>query len=327
MLRYILKRLVYLVFVFFILSVIMFGIFKMVPGDPARMMIDPELASKDPAKYQAAYEQARKDLGLDKPIYVQYSVWITNMLTGDFGYSSQYRMQVNNVIKAPMVATVKINIINLILVFAITIPLGITTAVRKYSVYDNMVQIVTVVGVSLPMFIIALVGIYFFCVKIPLFPISGMSTPGADYTGIRMVLDELKHMALPVIVMTLASLASITRYVRGAMIEVLRMDFIRTARAKGLREKVVIYSHAFRNALIPVVTIMTAWFVGIFGGSIVIEGTFLWNGMGQLLITSLRQQDFAVVLTMNMFYVLLSLIGNLVMDLSYVLVDPRVKLS
>ncbi len=327
MLRYILKRLVYLVFVFFILSIIMFGIFKMVPGDPARMMIDPELASKDPAKYQAAYEQARKDLGLDKPIYVQYAVWITNMLTGDFGYSSQYRMQVNNVIKAPMVATVKINIINLILVFAITIPLGITTAVRKYSVYDNVVQIVTVVGVSLPMFIIALVGIYFFCVKIPLFPISGMSTPGANYTGIRMVLDELKHMALPVIVMTLASLASITRYVRGAMIEVLRMDFIRTARAKGLREKVVIYSHAFRNALIPVVTIMTAWFVGIFGGSIVIEGTFLWNGMGQLLITSLRQQDFAVVLTMNMFYVLLSLIGNLVMDLSYVLVDPRVKLS
>ena len=327
MLRYILKRLVYLVFVFFILSIIMFGIFKMVPGDPARMMVDPELASKDPAKYQAAYEQAQKELGLDKPIYVQYSIWITKMLTGDFGYSSQYRMPVINVIKAPMVATLKINLINLILVFAITIPLGITTAVRKGSIYDNVVQIVTVVGVSLPMFIIALVGIYFFCVKIQIFPISGMSTPGVNYTGMTKVLDELKHMALPVIVMTLASLASITRYVRGAMIEVLRMDFIRTARAKGLREKVVIYSHAFRNALIPVVTVMTAWFVGIFGGSIVIESTFLYNGMGQVLITSLRQQDFAVVLTMNMFYVLLSLVGNLIMDLSYMLVDPRVKLS
>lgn len=327
MLRYILKRLVYLVFVFFILSIIMFGIFKMVPGDPAKMMIDPELAAKDPAKYQAAYEQAQKELGLDKPIYVQYAIWITNMLTGDFGYSSQYRMPVANVIKAPMVATVKLNIINLILVFAITIPLGITTAVRKGSIYDNAVQVITVVGVSLPMFIIALVGIYFFCVKLPIFPISGMSTPGANYTGAAKVLDELKHMALPVIVMTLASLASITRYVRGAMIEVLRMDFIRTARAKGLREKVVIYSHAFRNALIPVVTVMTAWFVGIFGGWIVIEGTFLYNGMGQVMIQSLRQMDFAIALTMNMFYVLLSLAGNLVMDLSYMLVDPRVKLS
>lgn len=327
MLRYILKRLMYLVFVFFILSIIMFGIFKMVPGDPAKMMIDPELASKDPARYQAAYEQAQKELGLDKPVYVQYAKWITKMLTGDFGYSSQYRMPVVNVIKAPMVATVKMNIINLILVFAITIPLGITTAVRKNSIYDNLVQIVTVIGVSLPMFIIALIGIYFFCVKIPFFPISGMSTPGANYTGLAKILDELKHMALPVIVMTLASLASITRYVRGAMIEVLRMDFIRTARAKGLREKVVIYSHAFRNALIPVVTVLTWWFVGIFGGSIVIEGTFLYNGMGQVMITSLRQLDFGVVLTMNMFYVLLSLVGNLVMDLSYMLVDPRVKLS
>ena len=327
MLRYILKRLMYLVFVFFILSIIMFGIFKMVPGDPARMMIDPELAAKDPAKYQAAYEQAQKELGLDKPIYVQYAIWISKMLTGDFGYSAQYRMPVVNVIKSPMLATLKMNIINLILVFAITIPLGITTAVRKGSIYDNVVQIVTVVGVSLPMFIIALVGIYFFCVKMPIFPISGMETPGSNFTGMAKVLDELKHMALPIIVLTLASLASITRYVRGAMIEVLRMDFIRTARAKGLREKVVIYSHAFRNALIPVVTIMTAWFVGIFGGSIVIEGTFLYNGMGQVMITSLRQQDFAVVLTMNMFYVLLSLVGNLVMDLSYMLVDPRVKLS
>lgn len=327
MLRYILKRLMYVVFVFFILSIILFGIFQMVPGDPAKMMVDPELAGKDPARYQAAYEQARKELGIDKPVYIQYSVWITKMLTGDFGYSSNFRKPVVNIIKAPMLSTVRLNILNLILVFSITIPLGITTAVRKYSAYDNIVQVVTVVGVSMPMFILALVAIYFFAVKIPIFPISGMATPGSEYTGIRLIFDHLKHMALPLIVLTMSSLAGITRFVRGAMIEVLRMDFIRTARAKGLREKVVIYSHAFRNALIPVVTILTAWFIGIFGGSIVIEGTFIWPGMGQLLINSLRQMDFAVVLTMNMFYILLALLGNLIMDLSYMLVDPRVKLS
>lgn len=327
MLRYILKRLVYLVFVFFILSIIMFGIFKMVPGDPARMMVDIELAQKDPVKYQLAYEKARADLGLDKPIYVQYASWMGKMLKGDFGYSAQYRQPVKAVIKDPLINTAKLNIVNLILVFAITIPLGITTAVRKYSIYDNAVQVITVVGISMPSFVIALVMIYFFAVKIQVFPISGMEDVSANYTGFRHILDVLHHMGLPLIVMTFGGLASITRYVRGSMIDVLRMDFIRTARAKGLREKVVIYSHAFRNALIPVVTVLTWWVIGIFGGSVVIESVFLWNGIGKVLIDSLKQQDFALVLTMNMFYVLLSLLGNLVMDLAYMAVDPRVKLS
>lgn len=327
MLRYVLKRLMYLVFVFFILSIILYGIFQMVPGDPAKMMVDPELAAKSPTRYEAAYQQAKKQLGLDKPIHERYAIWITNMLTGKFGYSSYYKKPVINVIQPVIFQTVRLNILNLILVFCITIPLGITTAVRKYTAYDNIVQVVTVVGVSMPMFILALVVIYFFAIKLPIFPISGVGTPGANFTGMAAILDYLKHVALPLMVMTISSLAGITRYVRGAMIEILRMDYIRTARAKGLREKAVIYSHAFRNALIPVVTIFTGWFISVFAGSIVIEGTFLLPGMGQLLISSLRQLDYAVVLTMNMFYILLALIGNLIMDLVYMLVDPRVKLS
>ncbi|MGI6438214.1 MAG: ABC transporter permease [Sphaerochaeta sp.] len=134
-------------------------------------------------------------------------------------------------------------------------------------------------------------------------------------------------MALPLLVMVFTSLGGLTRYVRATMIEALGMDYIRTARAKGLTEKVVIYSHAFRNALIPFITIMTGWFISIFSGSVVIERTFLWNGMGKVIIDALNQQDFAVSLAMVMFYLVLSLVGNLLMDLSYGLADPRVKLN
>ena len=136
-----------------------------------------------------------------------------------------------------------------------------------------------------------------------------------------------KHMVLPVVVMSIGGLGSITRYVRASMIDALRMDYIKTARAKGLKEKVVIYVHAFRNALIPVVTVTTWWLIGLFSGSVVIESIFLWRGLGKMMLDSLYQRDFAVVLTMQMFYVVLSLAGNVLMDIAYTLVDPRVRLE
>ena len=197
----------------------------------------------------------------------------------------------------------------------------------KNGVFDKAVQVVTIVGYSLPSFIIALLAIFAFAVKIPIFPISGVRTAGFEGNSFQMALDTLWHMALPVIVMSISGIGSITRYVRAAMIDVLRMDYIKTARSKGLREKVVIYVHAFRNALIPVVTIATAWVVSLFGGSIVIENVFLWPGLGQTLINGLMQRDFSVVLTMQMFYVVLSLAGNVIMDIAYTIVDPRVRLE
>lgn len=327
MIKYILKRFLYIVFVFFIVSLLMFGIYKSVPGDPARMMLSTTMQNTDPEKYEIMYQAARERLGLDKPIPIQYISWITNMLQGDLGYSAQYRMPVTEMIPAPLKNTVQLNIVSLVIVFSITIPLGIATAVRKNSTFDNIVQVGTVVGYSLPGFVVSLVFIFLFAVKFPIFPISGVSTPGFTGTGFSKVVDVMYHMCLPLIVMTFTSLGGLTRYVRAAMIEVLGMDYIRTARAKGLREKVVIYSHAFRNALIPIVTIVTGWFVGIFGGSVVIETIFLWNGIGKILFDALKQQDFAVVLAMQMFYVVLTLVSYLIMDLGYCLVDPRVKLE
>ena len=148
-----------------------------------------------------------------------------------------------------------------------------------------------------------------------------------DAGGLDGALDTLWHMTLPVLVMSVSGIGGITRYVRASMIDVLRMDYIKTARAKGLREKTVIYIHAFRNALIPIVTITTWWIIGLFGGSIVIESVFLIPGLGKMLIDALMQRDFAVVLTMQMFYVILSLAGNVLMDIAYTLVDPRVRLE
>ena len=325
--RYLVKRFVYIVFVFFIISILMFFIYKSMPGDPVTMMLGESRNSMKPEAYQALYDRTRQELGLDKPLVIQYLIWIGNMLTGDFGYSTQYKRQVVDVIGTPMLNTLMLNALSMLVTFAVAIPLGIATAVRKNSVFDKFVQVITIVGYSLPSFIIALLFIFAFAVKIPIFPISGVRSAGFSGSGVELVLDTLWHMALPVIVLSISGIGSITRYVRAEMIDVLRMDYIKTARAKGLKEKTVIYMHAFRNALIPIVTIATAWVVTLFGGSVVIENVFLWPGLGQMLINGLLQRDFSIVLTMQMFYVVLSLAGNVIMDIAYTIVDPRVRLE
>lgn len=326
-LKYVLKRLLYVVFVFLVVSVLMYAIYKAVPGDPVALMLDSSKKQMDPAQYEQIYQQTRERLGLDKPIPVQYGIWLGNMLTGDFGFSTKYKQPVIQIVAAPLENTLMLNLFSLVLAFAITIPLGIVTAVRKNTVFDQAVQVGTIIGYSLPSFVIALVCIYLFAVRFQIFPISGSITAGSTATGMEAFADRMYHMALPLIVMTLTSLGSITRYTRAAMIDVLTQDYIRTARAKGLREKVVIYSHAFRNALIPLITILTTWLVSAFSGSIVIETIFGWNGIGKVLFDALQQRDFMVVLAMQMFYVLLTLAGNLIMDIGYALVDPRIKLE
>lgn len=324
--RYLIKRLIYIVFVFFIISILMFFIYKATPGDPVRMMIG-DTGNIEPERYQTMYDQYAELLGVNKPLPVQYIRWITNMLTGDFGYSTQYKRQVSQIIGVPMKNTIMLNLFSMFVVFVISIPLGIATAVKKNSVFDKAVQVITIVGYSIPGFVIALLAIFVFAIKLKWFPISGMRTAGLEVSGIREVADIARHMVLPVLVMSVGGLGSITRYVRASMIDALRMDYIKTARAKGLKEKVVIYVHAFRNALIPVVTVTTWWIIGLFGGSVVIESIFGWKGLGLMLLNGLMQRDFSVVLTMQMFYVVLSLTGNVLMDIAYTLVDPRVRLD
>jgi len=280
-----------------------------------------------PADFQRLQEDIRRQLGLDDPLITQFFKWIGRMITGDFGRSIAFRQPVVEIIKAPMANTLRLNAITMLFVFIITIPLGITTAVKKGTIYDNTVQVVTILGLSLPTFITSIAFILLFAVLLQWLPIGGANSPGFIGTGFARILDSAKHMILPVSVMVFTSLGSLTRYIRATMIDALRMDYIRTARAKGLTEKVVIYSHAFRNSLIPFMTILVGWFIGLFGGSIMIERIFTWNGMGNLYISSILLFDYGVALTLGMFYVLIGLMGNLIIDILYTIIDPRIRLS
>ncbi len=326
--KYIAKRLVYIVIVFSIIAFMMYYLYNMIPGDPARQQLEPqrqELIKN--GTYEKEYQALRDKLGLDDPIVIRFGRWYGQLLTGNFGNSLYYKKAVSEVVKGPMTNTIFINIFATILGLGVTIPLGIKCAVKQGSKFDNSVQVSSIVGYSVPIYIIALVMMYFLCVLLPIFPVMGSKTPGSNYTGIRAIVDKLYYIALPLIVMTLASLGGMTRYIRASMIEALRMDYIRTARAKGLREKVVIYSHAWRNALLPVITLVIGWFLSIFSGSIIIETTFALNGMGVLYYAGLNNQDYELVLAIQMFYTLVSLVGLLLTDLSYGLVDPRVRVN
>ncbi len=336
--RYILKRIGYIFLVFLILSFLMYCLYNLIPTDPARQEVEPMRQGLKADEYEALYQQVRKRMGLDDPLVVRYLRWMglwkdvdgtfNGIVEGNFGYSNLYKRNVIEVIQAPMGNTVFINIFSTIAALGITIPLGIYCAVHKGKRFDSVTQVVTMLGYSIPVYIIALVFMFLLCVLWRVFPIMGMKTPGMTYANQwEEFVDMLYHIALPVIVMTFGSLGGMTRYVRSSMIDALSMDYIRTARAKGLREKVVIYSHAWRNALLPVITSILGWFISIFSGSVIIENTFSLSGMGRLYWQGLNNYDFELVLAIQMFYSVVSLVGSLLIDISYGLVDPRVRVD
>lgn len=327
MIKYTLKRIIYMIFVFAIMSVILFGLYSMIPGDPARAEVEALKSQLKPDEYQRAYELARERLGLNDPVHIRYIKWAKGFLKGDFGTSLVHKLPVKDVLKTPLKVTIFINIFSVIAGLLITIPLGIYCAVKKNSRFDKVVQVLTIIGYSIPSFIFALLFIYLFAVKLGWFPVSGMKTPNFVGTTWEVIKDYAKHLALPLMVMTIGSLGGMTRYVRASMIDALSMDYIRTARAKGLKEKVVILSHAWRNALLPIVTLIINWFMSIFYGSLIIERMFNLTGLGKVLIDSLFNQDYTVVMAIQLFYIVIALSGNLLADLSYGLVDPRVRVN
>ena len=348
--KYLLKRLGYVAVVFVILSVLMYLVYAMIPYDRARAEVEPFKAiyKNDPEGFEAKYQELRKDMGLDQNVFVRYLGWLgivpingtyKGILQGNFGYSYEYDRPVIDILREPMRNTIFINIFSTILALGITIPLGIFCARNRGGKRDTVIQTATIIGYSIPTFIMAIVFIWLLAVQLRvliqnltgldlnIFPVQGMKTPGSNYTGIAKFLDELHYMALPLIVMTFSSLGGMTRYVRASMTEALSMDCIRTARAKGLKEKIVVYSHAWRNALIPIITLVIGWFLSVFSGSIMIENIFGLNGMGKIYIQSLNAKDFEVVLLLQMFYVIIGLLGNLIIDIAYGIADPRVRVN
>lgn len=329
MLKFLLKRILYLIPVIFIISIVLFTIVNLMPGDAVDVYCNPmNFTTNARANLYACRARVIEELGLNQHIIVQYFKWFQRVVIEfDLGESSLYpKKQVTEVIDIFIKNSVRLNVFVLIVSFLIAIPIGIISAVKKHSFFDNFWQVFSLVGISFPSFFFGIILIYIFAIRLGWFPIAGMGKPGYIYgSWLEEQIDIFRYMVLPATILIIFSLAGTIRYVRNAMLEVLNQDYIRTARAKGLSERVVIYSHAFRNALIPVVTLLAFSIPGLFGGSAIIETIFMWPGIGYILVQALHQRDHSLTLAMNMFYAVLALFSNILMDIGYALVDPRVK--
>lgn len=320
MLKYIGRRILHLIPVVLVISILIFGIIKAAPGDGIGANLDPRSTPE-----QKAAERAR--LGLDKPVPVQYWEWLKRSVKGDFGNSSIYKIPVSKAIPEFIKNSFILNVAVYIFAFLISIPIGIICAVKQYSKTDNFWTAFSIIGISMPSFFFGLLLIYFFAVKLDAFPINGMVTTGTKAVGFGRTKDILHHMFLPGVVLTIGSLASLVRYTRTAMLEVINQDYIRTARSKGLEEKVVVYKHAFRNALIPIITIVGFTIPSLFSGAVILERIFIWPGIGNVLMEAVLLRDYNLMMALNMFFAMLTLLGNLLADIGYALVDPRIRVD
>ena len=326
MLKYILKRLVNLIPVVFIISILVFATVQAMPGDP----VDAYLGMNFKVTEQQR-EQLREELGLNKSQPEQYVRWVGRMVTGDLGDSIKLKKPVAEVIGSYVWNTFYLNALSLIVALLFAIPIGIKQAVKKGSKYDNFWTVFSLLGVSVPTFFFALLLLFFVALNIPNFPLNGMKDATMDAFGYPNkfveILDILKHSILPVIVLAFSTFATFSRYVRNSMIEVINMDYIRTARSKGLKEKVVIYKHAFRNAMIPLVTLLGMYIPTLFSGAVILETVFIWPGIGKVLIDAINARDNSLVTACLMISALLMVLGNLLADILYSMVDPRIKVD
>jgi len=324
LLRYIVKRIIILIPVVILITMVLFGISKMMPGDPVRAMVPNTLKAE---QYKMAYDTAYRRLGLDKSIPEQYVRWVYNfIIKGDLGYSSMFNRPVVDSITEPLKNTIILNVVINIVYLAIALPVGIKMAVKRGSLFDNGWQVFSLVTYSMPSFFLALSLIFIFGITLGWFPLGGMPN-SALISGFPLLLSWGRYLVLPVTTLTIISLASAMRYIRNAMIDALSQDYIRTARSKGLKEKVVIYSHAFRNGLIPISTIIVFTLFATLIGSPITETVFQYNGIGKLLVSAVNQRDTMMVVSMNMIFAFVNVVAVLIADIIYGLVDPRIKLK
>jgi peptide/nickel transport system permease protein len=317
--------------VLFMVSFFMFMLFRTMPGDPVDIYLplDMQLAY-EPEQLAVIRAEIIETMGLDQPHVIQYFYWLAAMFRGDFGMSMESRRPVIDHVRAPLANTLVINILNMIIVFAITIPVGVHCAIKRGKAFDNVALVSSVIGLSIPNFLFGLILIVLLVILAPwdIFPMFGMASMMPPPEGtLAWYLDRLRYMALPLMTMVLVGMAGMIRFTRSSMIDALNMDCVRTARAKGLAEKTVIYVHAFRNALIPIVTIMAGFFITIFSGAMIIEITFAWQGMGQIMFNAIGQRDIAVLMAMNVFYAAIAFTVILILDIVYVVVDPRIRMG
>ncbi len=317
--KYIIQRILQLIPILIGVSLISFFVMHLAPGDPTQLFTDPSVKPVELARIRANW-------GLDKPVIVQYFYWLKNAARGDFGIAYLINRPVIEIIFERLPATLLLMISSMFLTLLIAIPLGVISAVKKNSWFDNAVTVFSFIGMSIPAFWLSLMLMLLFSVNLGWFPAVGMYSPLLRSSDIGpRILDLLRHMALPLATMTMLGLAGLTRYQRAAMLEVLSQDFIRTARAKGLSERTVIFKHALRNALMPIITILGLSLPDLFGGAFIIETIFAWPGMGRLGVTAVFSRNYPLIMGIVVFSAVLIVLGNLLADIGYALVDPRVR--
>jgi peptide/nickel transport system permease protein len=318
MATYLVRRVLINILVFCLITIAVFALVHKTPGDPIAMQIPADQLNSGSAAFIA---QKRHDLGLDQSIVVQYLHWLVNALHGDLGYSLINGRSVTSLLAERIGPTLELMLVGLLISLLIAFPLGILAARKRNSPLDYGAAVVSLGSVSFPLFFVALIAIYAFTLKFQWLPSSGISNPSAPGLG-----DSIRHLMLPAVILGFGNSGQFMRYVRSSMITELDADYVRTAEAKGAGPRRVVIRHALRNSLIPVLTVIFSSIGQLLAGAVVIEQVFAWPGMGQLAVSSVGEHDYSVIIGFALMIAVLVLLSNLIADVLYTLVDPRVRL-
>lgn len=307
------------------IATLVFFVLNLAPGDPAAAYMNPNMPPE-------IIDQLRRNLGLDQPVYVRYVKWMAAFFTGDWGYSFAQSRPVVAILMDALPNTLMLAAISLVLVFAIGVVVGVFQAVRQNSLTDSSLSVIGLFFYSMPSFWLGLMLMLVFSLKAsewgwPIaLPPTGVTSVDYEFLGAGAQLrDRIAHLVLPVATLTLALAAGVARYTRGQMLEVVRQDYIRTARAKGLPERTVIFKHALRNSLIPVITLLGLNLPYLFSGAVFIEYIFAWPGMGRVIVDAIYQRDYPLVMATSFLFAVIVVLGNLLADVLYAVADPRIR--
>ncbi len=315
--QFILRRFLITIPTFILVTFLIYTFINLAPGDPVTALIDPMSSGFDEEFLQATRER----LGLNKPLPVRYLIWLKEVLRGNLGYSDFTGQSVLARIAQRCGATLRLTLAGFLLAVAIGVPVGIVSAIRQYSVLDYVVTVSSFLGLSIPVFFLGMLGIFIFSLRLKVLPTAGMSSLAETDT----LADALAHLIMPATVLGLASAATYARYTRASVLEVLGLDYLRTARGKGLKERWVILRHALPNALMPIITLMGLTLPRLFSGAVITETVFAWPGMGRLLVDSVRTRDYTLLMGITLIIAILVFLGNLIADVVYAYADPRVR--
>lgn len=316
--RYILRRLLQAIPLLIMVSIFMFFLIHLMPGGPDRILINPRLSPAGRAALRATF-------GLDDPLWLQYLKWVKHVLVGDFGNSFTTYQPVAGIIATDFPPTLELFGFAFLVALIVSLALGMLAAVRHRTITDYTLTAISYFGFSMPIFLIGLLAQDIFSVQFHMLPDSGRSTPGYVFDPVNSLFDHVLHLILPVSVLAITFIAPWSRYMRSSMLDVVKQDYMRTARAKGISIPRMLIRHGLRNAVIPLITVVALDFGAVVGGATITEGVFNWHGMGSLFIESLESQDYPVLMTMLLLGAVFVIGCNLIADILYGLTDPRIR--